>query len=34
MREHRAGSRLLIDSVGCDVAVDELYAKVFDKAGE
>ena len=30
MRDHRAGTTLVIESVGCEVAVDELYAKVFD----
>jgi Uma2 family endonuclease len=30
MREHRAGGRIELASIGCGVDVDELYLKVFD----
>ncbi len=30
LREHRAGERFAIASVGCEIAVDEIYLKVFD----
>jgi len=30
LRDHRAGARLALPSVGCELAVDELYLKVFD----
>jgi Uma2 family endonuclease len=30
LREHRAGARFQLASVGCEIAVDELYLKVFD----
>jgi len=32
-REHRAGGRLDLASIGCTVAVDELYLKVFGDGG-
>jgi Uma2 family endonuclease len=31
LREHRAGERFALASVGCELAVDELYLKVFDE---
>ena len=30
LREFRAGERFTLESVGCEIAVDELYLKVFD----
>jgi Uma2 family endonuclease len=30
LREYRAGQRFRLESVGCELAVDELYLKVFD----
>jgi Uma2 family endonuclease len=33
MREHRAGERLELATLGCAVAVDDLYLKVFGEAG-
>jgi Uma2 family endonuclease len=30
LREFRAGQRFNLESVGCEIAVDELYLKVFD----
>jgi Uma2 family endonuclease len=30
LREFRAGERFTLESVGCELAVDELYLKVFD----
>jgi Uma2 family endonuclease len=30
LREHRAGERFTIESLGCELAVDELYLKVFE----
>ena len=30
LREYRAGERFKLESVGCELAVDELYLKVFD----
>lgn len=32
LREHRAGERFRLDSVGCELAVDEIYLKVFEQA--
>jgi len=29
LRVHRAGERLRLDAVGCEIAVDEIYLKVF-----
>lgn len=31
MREHEAGARVRLESVGCEIDVDELYLKVFDR---
>jgi Uma2 family endonuclease len=33
LREFRAGERFRLESVGCDLAVDELYLKVFNATG-
>lgn len=33
LREAGAGGRLALESIGCDLAVDELYRKVFDREG-
>ena len=30
LREYRAGQRFHLESIGCEIAVDELYLKVFD----
>lgn len=29
LREHRAGGRLWLEAIGCEIAVDEMYLKVF-----
>jgi Uma2 family endonuclease len=31
MREHNAGERVKLASIGCEIAVDELYLKVFTR---
>ena len=33
LREHRAGERFTIESLGCELAVDEIYLKVFEPEG-
>lgn len=33
LREYRAGERFTVESVGCELAVDELYLKVFEMPG-
>lgn len=30
LRDFKAGERFKLESVGCELAVDELYLKVFD----
>lgn len=34
LREYRAGQRLALPAAGCEVAVDDLYLKVFAAAGD
>ena len=29
LREQRAGGRLWLESIGCELTVDEIYLKVF-----
>lgn len=29
LREHRAGGRLWLEAIGCEIAVDEIYLRVF-----
>lgn len=33
LREHRGGDRFTIESLSCELAVDEIYLKVFELAG-
>jgi Uma2 family endonuclease len=33
LREFRAGERFTIESLGCELAMDEIYLKVFEMSG-
>ena len=34
LREYRAGQRIMLATLGCELAVDDIYQKAFDAPGE